>query len=35
MCWHLFRWGDQVEILAPEALRVAMKDLVLKVQIKL
>lgn len=35
MCWHLFRWGDQVEILAPEALRVAMKDLVAKVQIKL
>lgn len=21
MCWHLFRWGDQVEVLAPEALR--------------
>jgi predicted DNA-binding transcriptional regulator YafY len=35
MCWHLFRWGDQVEILAPEALRVAMKDLVLQVQGKL
>lgn len=35
MCWHLFRWGDQVKILAPEALRVAMKDLVAKVQIKL
>ncbi len=21
MCWHLFRWGDQVEVLEPEALR--------------
>lgn len=21
MCWHLFRWGDRVEVLAPEALR--------------
>lgn len=21
MCWHLFRWGDQVQVLAPEALR--------------
>ncbi|MCL1630128.1 WYL domain-containing protein [Roseibaca sp. V10] len=21
MCWHLFRWGDQVEVLAPEELR--------------
>ena len=20
MCWHLFRWGDQVEVLEPEAL---------------
>ncbi|RME14436.1 MAG: WYL domain-containing protein, partial [Alphaproteobacteria bacterium] len=20
MCWHLFRWGDQVEIVAPSAL---------------
>lgn len=24
MCWHLFRWGDQVEILSPPELRVAM-----------
>jgi len=21
MCWHLFRWGDQLEVLEPEALR--------------
>jgi predicted DNA-binding transcriptional regulator YafY len=21
MCWHLYTWGDQVEVLAPEALR--------------
>ena len=21
MCWHLFRWGDQVEVLAPDVLR--------------
>ncbi|MFC6637388.1 helix-turn-helix transcriptional regulator [Sulfitobacter sediminilitoris] len=21
MCWHLFRWGDQVEVLEPQALR--------------
>lgn len=21
MCWHLLRWGDQVEVLEPEALR--------------
>ncbi len=21
MCWHLFRWGDQVEVLEPEGLR--------------
>jgi predicted DNA-binding transcriptional regulator YafY len=24
MCWHLFRWGDQVEILSPPELREAM-----------
>lgn len=24
MCWHLFRWGDQVEVLAPTALRDAV-----------
>ena len=21
MCWHLYLWGDQVEVLAPEGLR--------------
>jgi predicted DNA-binding transcriptional regulator YafY len=21
MCWHLYQWGDAVEVLAPEALR--------------
>ena len=21
MCWHLYLWGDQVEVLAPEALK--------------
>jgi predicted DNA-binding transcriptional regulator YafY len=21
MCWHLYMWGDHVEVLAPEALR--------------
>jgi predicted DNA-binding transcriptional regulator YafY len=21
MAWHLYQWGDQVEVLAPEALR--------------
>ncbi len=21
MCWHLFRWGDQVEVLGPDALQ--------------
>ena len=26
MCWHLFRWGDQVEIIAPKALRSMMKQ---------
>lgn len=28
MCWHLFRWGDQVEILAPPALCETMAELV-------
>jgi predicted DNA-binding transcriptional regulator YafY len=27
MCWHLFRWGDQVAIIAPEALRRTMSEL--------
>ena len=25
MCWHLYVWGDQVEVLAPEALRRMVK----------
>lgn len=28
MCWHLFRWGDQVEIIEPVTLRETMKELV-------
>lgn len=27
MCWHLFRWGDQVEILAPRELKLMFQDL--------
>ena len=27
MCWHLFRWGDQVEILAPRELSLMFQDL--------
>jgi len=26
MCWHLFRWGDQVKIIAPAALNDAMVE---------
>ena len=29
MCWHLFRWGDQVEALAPGGLRVAYCEFLL------
>ena len=25
MCWHLYLWGDQVEVLAPEGLRKAIE----------
>lgn len=25
MCWHLFRWGDQVSIVSPEPLRKLME----------
>lgn len=32
MCWHLFRWGDQVEILAPTALSETMAALVATAQ---
>lgn len=28
MCWHLFRWGNQVEILSPAILREKMDELV-------
>ena len=27
MCWHLFRWGDGVEIVSPPELREMMKEL--------
>jgi predicted DNA-binding transcriptional regulator YafY len=27
MCWHLFRWGDQVEIVQPKALAEALSRL--------
>ncbi|WP_296644768.1 helix-turn-helix transcriptional regulator [Roseinatronobacter sp.] len=27
MCWHLFRWGQQVEILSPDTLRQTMNEL--------
>jgi len=26
MCWHLYAWGDKVEVLAPEALRLLCQD---------
>ncbi|TDE33787.1 helix-turn-helix transcriptional regulator [Antarcticimicrobium sediminis] len=32
MCWHLLRWGDQVKIISPAALRDAMVDHLNKVQ---
>lgn len=28
MCWHLFRWGDQVEIISPVDLQMTMLDLI-------
>lgn len=27
MCWHLFRWGDRVEVLAPEELRGVYREM--------
>ena len=27
MCWHLFRWGDQVEIVKPERLKAKYQEL--------
>jgi predicted DNA-binding transcriptional regulator YafY len=35
MCWHLFRWGTNVEILEPEALRETMTDLTAAAQLNL
>jgi predicted DNA-binding transcriptional regulator YafY len=35
MCWHLFRWGKNVEILEPEALRETMADLTAIAQLNL
>ncbi|WP_205750760.1 YafY family protein [Brevundimonas sp. M20] len=26
MCWHLYTWGDKVEVLEPESLRFMVKD---------
>ncbi|GAA0755605.1 hypothetical protein GCM10010203_18400 [Actinomadura yumaensis] len=26
MAWHLYCWGDQVEVLAPEALKARIHD---------
>jgi predicted DNA-binding transcriptional regulator YafY len=26
LAWHLFSWGDQVEIVAPERLKVVMGE---------
>jgi predicted DNA-binding transcriptional regulator YafY len=26
MCWHLYMWGDTVEVIAPDALRQLIKD---------
>ena len=26
MCWHLYMWGDKVEVLEPEPLRLMVKD---------
>ena len=30
MCWHLFTWGDEVEVLAPPHLQDLMRDLTVK-----
>lgn len=34
MCWHLFRWGDQVEIISPPELRDAMIAYVEEVRLR-
>jgi predicted DNA-binding transcriptional regulator YafY len=28
MCWHLFRWGDQVEVIGPEPLRALYRQMI-------
>ena len=35
MCWHLFRWGQQVEIISPENLRQTMSKLTDAAKVKL
>ena len=30
ICWHLFRWGDNVKILAPKELQETYKELLTK-----
>lgn len=35
MCWHLFRWGQQVEILSPDTLRQTMSELTDAAKVKL
>jgi len=32
MCWHLFRWGKQVDIVAPEALRERFRSMAMHVR---
>lgn len=34
MCWHLFRWGDQVDIIGPDALRQTMSALTETARVK-
>jgi hypothetical protein len=33
MCWHLYMWGDQVEVLAPEVLRKMVEPYRLKLKL--
>lgn len=35
MCWHLFRWGQHVEILSPEVLRNTMSELTESAKVKM
>ena len=32
MCWHLFTWGDEVEVLAPPYLKKLFRELTIKAQ---